>query len=279
MTLAALRWLIADSFRQARWSGVFWLAFAFNALAILFCLSLGFTGWAINEAATRNALFWLGGFGANTLGILLAIVFTSGFIPAFVDPNSAMIMLAKPTPRWQMLAGRTLGVYLFFTMNATIFVAGSWVAAGLSTGFWPIDYLAVLPILLLNFGVFFSFAALIAVITRNAVATVVATLIFWGLCAMMNVGRHALASYDLEHFSIVSRMFSEFCYWLFPKPADTIAVLYNAIEPQPLASKLRDFAKLEEKGAFRPALSLTASLLFPLLILPMAGYELEKTEY
>lgn len=279
MKLAAIRWLIADTFRHSLWSGVFWLSAGVSAAAVVFCLSLGVAGWATTESAARDALFWLGGFGANTLGILLAIVFTSGFIPAFVDPNSAMILLAKPMPRWQMLAGRVLGVLLFFALQATIFVAATWLAAGLSTGFWPIDYLQVLPVLLLNFAAFFAFAVLIAVITRNMVATVIATVIFFGVCAMMNIGRHLLAAHDLEQFSALSRLFSEFCYWLFPKPADMIAVLYNAIEPQPLASQLSEFARVQEKGAFHPGLSLAASLLFPALTLAIAGYELEKAEY
>lgn len=279
MKLAALRWLIADTFRQSLWSGVFWLTAGVSLIAVIFCLCLGMTDWATTESAARNVLFWLGGFGANTLGVLLAIVFTAGFIPAFLDPNSALILLTKPTPRWQMLAGRTFGVLLFFAFHATVFTLGTWIAAGLSTGFFPIDYLEVLPILLLNFAAFFAFAVLMAVVTRNTVATLVATLIFWGLCSMMNVGRHALATYDLQYFSSVSRSFSELCYWLFPKPADMIAVLYNAIQPEPLAAKLTDFAKVQEKGDFHPMLSLAASLLFPMLTLGMAGYELEKAEY
>jgi ABC-type transport system involved in multi-copper enzyme maturation permease subunit len=279
MKLAALRWLIADTFRHSLWSGVFWLTLGASALAILFCLSLGSTGLAKTEAEARNVLFWTGGFGANTLGILLAIIFTAGFIPSFVDPNAAMIMLAKPVPRWQMLAGKSLGVFLFFAIQAMVFVLGSWLAAGVSTGFWPIEYLGVLPMLLLNFAVFHTFALLLAVMTRNTVACVVGTLIFWGLCAMMNLGRHALVAYDLEHFSAASRVLSEAIYWVFPKPADMIAVLYNAIEPAPLASRLDEFAKVQEKGAFQPALSLAASLLFPLLALGMAGYELETADY
>ena len=279
MKLAALRWLIADTFRQSLWSGVFWLSAAAGAVAIAFCLSLGFTGWAATEPAARDVMFWLGGFGANSLGILLAIVFTAGFIPGFVDPSAAMILLAKPMPRWQMLAGRVLGVLLFFGLQAAIFVLGTWFAAGISTGYWPIDYLEVLPVLLVNFAAFFAFAVLIAVMTRNMLATVIATLIFWGLCVMMNVGRHALVSYSFEQFSVASRVFSELCYWLFPKPADMVAVLYNAIEPQPLASKLADFARVEDQGKFQPGLSLAASLLFPMLTLLIAGYELEQAEY
>ncbi len=253
MNLAALRWLVADTFRQSLWSGVFWLTAGVSLLAVTFCLCLGSTNWATTESATRNVLFWLGGFGANTLGVLLAIVFTAGFVPAFLDPNAALILLAKPAPRWQMLAGRTIGVLLFFALHATIFTVGTWIATGIATGYWPIDYLDVLPILVLNFAAFFAFAVLLAVMTRNTVATLVATLIFWGLCSMMNVGRHALMTYDPRYFSGVSRVFSELCYWLFPKPADMIAVLYNAIQPEPLASKLSDFATVQEQGGFHPA--------------------------
>jgi ABC-type transport system involved in multi-copper enzyme maturation permease subunit len=277
--IAAIRWLVADTFRQSRWSGVFWLMLSVSGLCILFALGVGFTKLGADEASVRSVQFLLTGLGANTIGILLALTFAAGFIPAFTDATSALILLAKPTPRWVMFAGKFLGVLTFFSMHAAIFVVGTWVAFGISTGFWPLPYLESLPVLILNFTAFYSFSALLAVMTRNMVACVIGSIAFWLLCAMMNVGRHALIAYDLEQFGAASRFLSEAGYWFFPKPLDTLAVLHDALISQPLAARFEDFGRVENGGSFRPLLSMATSLLFPMLVIPLAAYELETIVY
>ncbi len=217
--------------------------------------------------------------GANTIGVLLALTFTSGFIPAFSDANSALILLAKPVPRWLIFSGKFLGVMAFFSLHASIFVVGTWCSFGLSTGYWPLSYLVSLPLLILNFGAFYSFSALLAVVTRNMVACVIGSVVFWLLCAMMNFGRHALIAYDLEQFGAASRFLSEASYWLFPKPIDLLAIFHDNLSPQPLAGQYNDFAKLQNIGAFKPTLSIATSMIFPIFIVPLAAYELKTTDY
>src|SRR5206468_3453360 len=70
----------------------------------------------------REALFMLGGLGAQTVGLLLVLTFTAGLLPAFVDPNSALILLAKPIPRWGILLGKFLGVIVLLAVHISIFV-------------------------------------------------------------------------------------------------------------------------------------------------------------
>ncbi len=279
MKLAVLRWLIADTFRQSLWTGVFWLMLGVTVLCTLFCLIAGFTRLGAGEAQVRELQFALAGWGANVVGPILALAFTAGFLPAFADPSAALIMLAKPVPRWLMFLGKFLGVLAFFALQATIFVLATWFALGISTGVWSAGYLAALPVLLLNFAAFYSFSSLLAVTTRNAVACVIGSLLFWFLCVMMNVGRHGLVAYDLEHFSAASRFLSEAAYWVLPKPADMLAVLYDAIYAEPLATRFEDFGTVQAKGAFHPALSLAASLVFPVIVVAMAAYEMETIDY
>src|SRR5262245_18297015 len=227
MKLAVLRWLIADTFRQSFWSGVFWLMLGVTVVCTLFCLVAGFTKLGADEASARDLQFAMSGWGANIVGLLLALTFTSGFLPSFTDPTTALILLAKPVSRRLMFLGKFLGVLALFAVHATLFIVATWFALGISTGSWSAAYLATLPILLLNFAAFFSFSALLAVTTRNAVACVIGSLLFWLLSVMMNLGRHGLVAHDLESFSAASRFLSEVSYWLLPKPVDFIAVLHD----------------------------------------------------
>src|SRR5262249_38817323 len=58
-----------------------------------------------------QCLLGLGVAGAG--GLLLVLVWTAGFLPTFLDPGSASVMLAKPVPRWSLLLGKFLGVLAF----------------------------------------------------------------------------------------------------------------------------------------------------------------------
>ena len=68
-------------------------------------LSLGFGAFTVSASRDRNdsvrfLQVWLAGLVAGTAGIFLAIIWTAGFLPTFLDPNHATVLLAKPVPRW-----------------------------------------------------------------------------------------------------------------------------------------------------------------------------------
>lgn len=272
MSPAVLRWLVIDTFRASFASGVFWLMILVTLLASAYGLIAG-------QFADSSLHFQLGGLGALSVGILLTLTFTAGFLPAFLDPSTALILFAKPVPRYQMFLGKLIGVFAFVTFHATLYVLATWIALGASTGRWPVAYLSALPMLLLNFLCFFSFSALLAAMTRNMTACVIGSLLFWFLCLMMNLGRHAVVAFDLEHFTSASRFLSDAGYWLLPKPLDAVVVMHEALSPEPLAMQVSDFAKLEAKGAFQPSLALTAALVFPVAMIALGAYEVETMEY
>ena len=312
--LSAVRWLVWDTFRQSMASGTFWLFLAVTALCVAFCLSVTFRDpvptddpesrletesgvrpltrqsylfGAVQKKSlhgreyhARETLFMLGGLGAQTVGLLLALTFTAALLPSFVDPNSALILLAKPIPRWGILLGKFLGVIMFLAVQVSIFVIGTWVAIGAVTGVWPVAYLVgTIPTLLLHYGIYFSFSAMLAVTTRNTAACVIGSILFWLLCWGMNLGRDAVIAYDMPEFSAASRLLSEVGYWTLPKPADLCAATWNNLHPEALSVHITDFARVEEKGAFRPTLSMAASLAFAAVIVAVSGYELESADY
>src|SRR5262249_23044651 len=133
----------------------------------------------------------LAGGVADAAGLLLALVWTAGFLPTFLEPASASVLLAKPVPRWSLLAGKYLGVLAFVAFQATVFVGGTWLALAARTGIWDATYLLCIPVLLLHFAIFYSVSALIAVCTRSTVACVLGSVLFWFVCWGMNYGRHA----------------------------------------------------------------------------------------
>ncbi len=175
----------------------------------------------------------LAGGVADTLGVLLALVWTAGFLPGFLDPRSISVLLAKPAARWLLLCGKYLGVLAFVLFHAVLFVGGTWLAIGLRTGIWDLAYLWAIPLLLLHFAVFFSVSLLLAVCTRSTVVCVFGSILFWLVAWGMNFGRHALVAGGMSmpsgRFSAPINGLVDLGYWVLPKPADFSMLLYDAL--------------------------------------------------
>ena len=49
----------------------------------------------------------LAGGIAGTFGLLMALVWTAGFVPTFLEPRGGVGLPRKPIARWQLLLGNT----------------------------------------------------------------------------------------------------------------------------------------------------------------------------
>jgi hypothetical protein len=331
--LYSWRWLIRDTFRQARASGLSWLMLGVSALCILVCLSvnvvdskplhrpgepseflprhdpqadpakaaksgvdvvqgdltLAFGAFRIPlgrdaHDAIRFLQLLLAGAVADTAGILLALIWTAGFLPAFLDPSAAVVLLAKPVPRWSLLVGKYLGVLVFVFFQATVFVGGTWLALGLRTSVWDPGYLLCIPLLLLHFAIFFSFSLLLAVYTRSTIVCVVGSIAFWLLCWGMNYGRHAVVTlpYLDPSATPLPSLFQgvvEAGYWVLPKPFDLNIILSEALQAANYFDRFEVIGKVQEIGAFYPDLSVLSSLVFTAAMLLTGARELAYTDY
>lgn len=142
--------------------------------------------------AVQFILVVLGGGVAGAAGILLTLVWTAGFMPSFLEPGNAAVLLAKPVPRWFLLLGKYVGLVAFVAAQASLFVLATWFALGMKTGEWVGVYLLAIPMLLLQFSIFASVSILLAVFTRSTVICVFGSILFWLMCWGMNYGRHAM---------------------------------------------------------------------------------------
>lgn len=289
--------LIRDVFRQARASGLTATLLAITALAALACatieisstadgarLSLGFgairatTGSTALEA-TAHWQFLLAAVVADTAGVLLALSWTAGFLPSFLDPSAVSVLLAKPASRIRILIARWLGVVLFVSIQATLFVGATGIATSFRTGAWSGNYWLSVPILICHFAVFYAFSALLAVSLRNTVVCIVGSILFWVVCCGMNYGRHALAGIPLPEASAGFARIVDFGYWILPKPADFSMILTDALHAERFAPPWVAFQSMRDAGQFHPGLSVLTSSLSGAVLLALAAYEFAHDEY
>jgi hypothetical protein len=235
---------------------------------------------------TRQAIHFvelvLAGGVADTLGLLLTLIWTAGFLPSFLDGSSVRVLLAKPAPRWVLLLGKFAGVLAFVLFNSILFVGGTWLAIGLRTGFWDPTYLLSIPLLLLHFSIFFGFSVLLAVCTGNTVVCVFGSLVFWAVCWSMNFGRHAfITSTDLLSTSLQSSYVGgliDFGYWVLPKPADMGLLLFNSMGAADHFGASFDLAALQAHG-FSMVLSVVSSIAFAVVVLFASARKFQTADY
>ncbi len=235
---------------------------------------------------TRDGIHFLelvlAGGVADTLGLLLTLIWTAGFLPSFLESRNVCVLLAKPAPRWVLILGKYLGVLAFVLFHSVILVGGTWTAIGLRTGFWDPTYLLCVPLLLLQFSIFFAFSVLLAVWTRNAVVCVFGSILFWCLAWSMNFGRHAFVmSTDLVAESFRSTLLGglvDLGYWLLPKPADLGLLLFHSLGAGNHFGPLLDYDALSAHG-FSMLLSVASSLAIGAFLLFASARKFQLTDY
>lgn len=247
-------------------------------------VSLGFGLFKFEVTKSRSdsvrlIQLWLAGVLADTAGVLLALLWTAGFLPGFLEPQAITVLLAKPAPRWVVLAGKFLGVILFVALQAVLFVAGTWFATGLATGVWDGAYWFAVPLLVVNFTVFYSFSTFLAVCTRSTVVSVFGTLLFWILCWAMNFTHLRVAGMGVEGLTPTAGFLVDAGYWTLPKPLDMSGIFFDALRAKDFSVPVPEMEAVKQKGLFYPELSVLTSLLFAVGILSVAAYEFRHTDY
>jgi ABC-type transport system involved in multi-copper enzyme maturation permease subunit len=229
--------------------------------------------------SVRELQLWLAGVLADTVGVLLALLWTAGFLPAFLEPHAVTVLLAKPAPRWALLAGKYVGVVLFVALHATLFVAGTWLALGTATDVWDIRYWLAVPLLVTNFAVFYAVSAFLAVWTRSTVVSVFGTLLFWVLCWAMNYTHLHLVAFPVEGITPMAASLVDIGYWVLPKPLDMSGLFFAAMDAGAYTTPVPVVEGAKAKGVFHPELSVLASLAFAVGVLAVAAYEFHATDY
>ena len=252
-------------------------------------LTLGFGAFRIPLArdafdAVRFLELLLAAGLAGTAGLLMAIIWTSGFMPAFLAPSSLTVLLVKPVPRALLFLGKFSGVLVFVLFQTTIFVAGTWLALGARTGIWDSAYLSLLPILWIQFAIFFTVSVLIASHNRGTAACVLGSVLFWLLCWGVNYGRHCVAALPelapgVAKPGFFMRSAVEIGYWILPKPADFSIVLTDLLATRAQADPFPEFAAVKRMKRFHATASWVTSILSACVILGFAVRRFEVVDY
>lgn len=290
MSASVVIWMVRDVFRRARSSGFLHATFAIIFLAVASCLSITVapTGWRylgvrVTDAGTseelRKFLFQFSIVVGELLGILLVMIATASFLPDFLDPAASTVLFSKPTRRSTLLLGRYLGVGVFVAMSSGLLLVGLAGVIRMRAGVWVPSLVLAWPILVANFLAFSAAGAIIAVVTRHAIAVMIGSIgvaiVSWGV----GFGKHFLTALEIQEARPEFGKLVNWVYYLLPKPVDGGLWLHDTmgIPPEGLAGL--GLRPVLERGLYSPGLALVSTLVFAGVCLGMAMYELEQQDY
>jgi ABC-type transport system involved in multi-copper enzyme maturation permease subunit len=126
------------------------------------------------------------------LGVFIAILVTASLVPHTFEAGAIDLLLSKPVSRVWVFLTKFAGGCAFILINGSYLIAGLWLIAGLRFDFWTNQLLWCIPVLMFLFAICYSVSALAGVIWRNAIVSVVLTIVFWVGCSVLGVVRNVI---------------------------------------------------------------------------------------
>jgi len=199
--------LLLDAYRELNSKKLFWftlaisclIALAFAAVGIdkdglsLLWWNIGDLGGFVNSDVIPQDQFYKmmfanfgAGFWLGWIATILALVSTSGMIPDFIAGGAVELTLSKPVGRVRLFLTKWLVGLLFVALQVAVFSFACFLIIGIRGGSWTPRVFLAIPIVVLFFSYLYSVQALLGLLTRSTIASLLLTLLFWCFLFVLN---------------------------------------------------------------------------------------------
>ena len=132
------------------------------------------------------------------LGVFIAILVTAAIVPHTFEPGAIDLLLSKPVSRTLVFVTKFVGGCAFILINASYLIAGLWVLAGVRFHVWNAKLLLCIPVFLFLFAICYAVSAVAGLIWKNAIVSVVLTIVFWMMCSGLGMARNVIETLFLN---------------------------------------------------------------------------------
>ncbi len=141
----------------------------------------------------------------GAIGVFVAILVTASIIPHMFEPGAIDLLLSRPLSRSLLFLSKFVGGCTFILLNSAYLIVGLWVYVGLRFGIWSNKLLLCIPVFLFLFAIYYSVSALAGVVWKNAVVSVVITILFWAACFTVGASKEVVETFLLnpQRFAVV----------------------------------------------------------------------------
>ena len=209
--------LFLSAYRELNARRLFWVALVLNALVIGAIALVGLdekgvsiAGYELGIPGVNTRLFPDGrlykliitsvgvGFWLSWLSTILALLSTASIFPDLAS-GGVDTLLSKPVGRGRLIITKFATGLLFTALQVSVFAVLAFLVLGLRGGVWELGIFVVVPLMVVFFSYLFAVQALVGLVTRSPIASVIVTLLFWIFIFLVHSG---------EQFTLVGRTFS-----------------------------------------------------------------------
>lgn len=211
--------LIVDSFRESLDRKIFWVITGLSILvaAAMACVSFSEDGVSLlfgyktletseynpytqqGQAMIIDIVVGIMSLFLGWIGVLLMVIATASFFPTVMERGAIDVVLAKPISRWRLFLYKYLASMVFVFLQATLFVALTFLVVGVRWQVWLPGYLLSIPLLVLLFSYIYCVSVLVGVVTRSVVAAILLTIGAWFAFSVPSMALDGLHAFDMEN--------------------------------------------------------------------------------
>ncbi|MBQ71510.1 MAG: hypothetical protein CMJ67_01240 [Planctomycetaceae bacterium] len=199
--------LFVDAYRELNHRKLFWVTLGISGLIVIAFAAIGndkegltIFHWSIpfpfvSTAFIPKADFYkfvfsaLGvGFWLSWIASIIALVSTASIFPDFVDRGSIDLMLSKPIGRARLFLTKFATGLLFAAVQVTVFTVAAFLVIGIRGGDWEPWLLIAIPLVVVFYSYLFAVQAVIGLLTRSVIASVIGVMLFWMMISLIQSG-------------------------------------------------------------------------------------------
>jgi ABC-type transport system involved in multi-copper enzyme maturation permease subunit len=142
-------------------------------------------------------------FFVGTLGVFVAILVTAPIIPHTFEAGAIDLLLSKPVSRSLLFLSKFAGGCAFILVNAAYFVVGLWLIVGFRFEIWSAKLLVCIPVFMFLFAIYYAVSSLAGVVWRNAIVSVVVSILFWAACFAVGQIKQVIELFFINPYRLV----------------------------------------------------------------------------
>ena len=195
-----------SAYRELNARKLFWVALALNALVIGAVAAIGIDekgisifGYELSIPGVNTKIFPDGrlykliittvgvSFWLSWLSTILALLSTASMFPDLAT-GGVDTLLSKPIGRARLFLTKFATGLLFTTLQVSVFAVLAFLVLGLRGGVWELGVFVVVPLMVVFFSYLFVIQAVVGLVTRSPIASVIVASLFWIFIFLVHAG-------------------------------------------------------------------------------------------
>lgn len=205
--------IFVDAYRELNSKRLFWITLALSGLVVLVYAAIGIdersptflwfhlrfipiTSEQFPPALLYKSLFLQLGLGLwlTWIATVLALVSTAPIFPDMVAGGAIETVLSKPIGRARLFLTKYAAGLLFVALQVTVFTGACFLVIGIRGGAWEPGLFLAVPIVVVFFSYLFAVCAVLGLLTRSTIASLLLTILFWFFLFLLNMADGVLVS-------------------------------------------------------------------------------------